>query len=128
MGGKEAVRERMKFGVGSSEFGESSNALDNHKKNKTDDLCCSEHSCSLTLNSQHRTPNSLPADLPISVWGTGNASREFLYVEDSAEGIMLATELYDKPNPVNLGTGFEIKIKNLVNMIVKISGYNGRIG
>jgi hypothetical protein len=45
----------------------------------------------------------------IVVWGTGNASREFLYVEDAAEGIILTTEKYDKPDPVNLGAGFEMK-------------------
>ena len=72
-------------------------------------------------------PSFSGTDLPISVWGSGNASREFLYVEDAAEGIIMATELYDKPDPVNLGAGFEIKIKDLIAMIIEISGYNGRI-
>jgi GDP-L-fucose synthase len=76
---------------------------------------------------QHFNSSTLQQDLPVSVWGTGNASREFLYVEDAAEGIILATELYDKPDPVNLGAGFEIKIRDLVDVIVKIAGYNGRI-
>jgi GDP-L-fucose synthase len=73
--------------------------------------------------------HSSPAgtDIPISVWGTGNASREFLYVEDAAEGIILAAESYDKPEPVNLGAGFEIKIRDLVDMIVRLTGYNGRV-
>jgi GDP-L-fucose synthase len=66
-------------------------------------------------------------DLPVTVWGTGNASREFLYVEDAAEGIILATEHYDKPDPVNLGAGFEIKIRDLVDLIVKITGFNGSV-
>jgi GDP-L-fucose synthase len=66
-------------------------------------------------------------DLSISVWGTGNASREFLYVADAAEGIILATEHYDKPEPVNLGAGFEIRIKDLVDLIVKLTGFNGEI-
>ncbi len=100
MGGKEAVRRRM-------------SAISN--------------SSSSTSNLEHRTSNSLPADLPVTVWGTGNASREFLYVEDAAEGIVLATELYDRPDPVNLGAGFEIKIRDLVDLIVKITGFNGSV-
>jgi len=63
----------------------------------------------------------------VVVWGTGKASREFLYVEDAAEGIVLATEKYDKSNPINLGAGREITIKELVNLIAKLTGYEGRI-
>jgi len=63
----------------------------------------------------------------IVVWGTGRASREFLYVEDAAEGIVLAAEAYDKPEPVNLGTGFEITIRELVDLIAPLTGFNGRI-
>jgi len=63
----------------------------------------------------------------ITVWGTGNASREFLYVEDAAEAITLAAERYDKPDPVNIGAGFEIKIKDLVELIAKITGFKGEI-
>ncbi len=63
----------------------------------------------------------------VVVWGTGKASREFLYVEDAARAIMLATEKYDKPDPVNLGAGFEITIKDLVEKIKKLTGYNGKI-
>ncbi len=63
----------------------------------------------------------------INVWGTGNATREFLYVEDAAEGILLATEKYNKPEPVNLGSGTEISIKDLVEMICKIMSFNGEI-
>jgi GDP-L-fucose synthase len=66
-------------------------------------------------------------DKPIVVWGTGNASREFLYVEDAAEGIILATEKYNKPYPVNIGAGFEIKIKDLVELIAKLTGFKGKI-
>ena len=61
----------------------------------------------------------------ITVWGTGKASREFLYVEDAAEGIVLATEKYNKPEPVNLGAGFEITVKDLVEKIAKLSGFKG---
>jgi GDP-L-fucose synthase len=63
----------------------------------------------------------------VNVWGTGNASREFLYVEDAAEGIISATEKYDKPAPVNLGAGKEITIKELVTLVGKISGFQGQI-
>ncbi|MCK4306998.1 GDP-L-fucose synthase [candidate division WOR-3 bacterium] len=63
----------------------------------------------------------------IVVWGTGKASREFLYVEDAAEGILLATEKYNKPEPVNLGAGFEITIKDLVELIVKLTNFKGKI-
>uniref|UniRef100_A0A7C6A9B9 GDP-L-fucose synthase n=1 Tax=candidate division WOR-3 bacterium TaxID=2052148 RepID=A0A7C6A9B9_UNCW3 len=63
----------------------------------------------------------------IVVWGTGNATREFLYVEDCAEGIILATEQYDKSEPVNLGAGFEISIKDLVDLIARLTGFKGKI-
>jgi GDP-L-fucose synthase len=53
-------------------------------------------------------------DKEITVWGTGSPTREFLYVEDAAEGILLASENYNKPDPVNLGAGFEISIKDLL--------------
>lgn len=60
-------------------------------------------------------------------WGTGSASREFLYVEDAAEGILLAAEHYDKPEPVNLGSGKEITIRELVYLIRELSGFEGEI-
>jgi len=63
----------------------------------------------------------------IEVWGTGKASREFLYVEDAAEGILSAAEKYDKPEPVNLGSGMEITIKDLVKLICKLMNYEGEI-
>lgn len=63
----------------------------------------------------------------VVVWGTGSASREFLYVEDAAIGILKATESYDKTDPVNLGAGFEIKIKDLVSLIKKITKYSGKV-
>ena len=71
--------------------------------------------------------SSILQPLTISVWGTGRASREFLYVEDAAEGILLAAERYNKPDPINLGAGFEISIKDLVELIVKLTGFKGRI-
>ncbi|MBE7414615.1 MAG: GDP-L-fucose synthase [Deltaproteobacteria bacterium] len=63
----------------------------------------------------------------ITVWGTGRATREFLYAEDAAEGIALATEKYEKPEPVNLGAGFEISIRELVQLIAKLTGFKGEI-
>ncbi len=63
----------------------------------------------------------------IVVWGDGSPTREFLYVEDAAEGLILAAERYDKPDPVNLGSGFEISIKDLVELIVRLTGFKGRV-
>jgi len=63
----------------------------------------------------------------IECWGTGKVSREFIYAADAAEGILLATELYNGPEPVNIGAGFEITIKELAEKIVKLTGFNGRI-
>jgi GDP-L-fucose synthase len=66
-------------------------------------------------------------DREIIVWGTGTATREFFYVEDAAEAIALATEKYDKPEPVNIGAGFEISIRELVGLIVELTGFQGRV-
>ena len=63
----------------------------------------------------------------IICWGDGSPTREFLYVEDAAEGILLAAEKYNKSDPVNLGAGFEISIKALVELIVELTGFNGDI-
>jgi GDP-L-fucose synthase len=63
----------------------------------------------------------------VEVWGTGRASREFLYVEDAARGVRLATELYDDAQPVNLGAGFEITISDLVQRIAALMGFSGEI-
>lgn len=63
----------------------------------------------------------------IEVWGTGRATREFLYVEDAAEGIALATERYEKTNPINLGASSEISIKKLVKLIVDLMKYTGEV-
>ena len=66
-------------------------------------------------------------DEVLEVWGTGRATREFLYVEDAAEAIVLATEHYDGAEPVNLGAGFEISIKDLAERIARLSGFRGRL-
>lgn len=63
----------------------------------------------------------------VEVWGTGNASREFFYIEDAAEGIVLATERYDGADPVNLGAGFEITIRELVGKICDAMGFRGEV-
>ena len=61
------------------------------------------------------------------MWGTGTATREFFYVEDAAEAITLATEKYNKSEPVNIGAGFEISIKDLVKLIVELMGFKGKV-
>lgn len=66
-------------------------------------------------------------DDTIEVWGTGNASREFLYVEDAAEAIVLASERYDGAEPVNIGSGREVTIRELVSLIARRTGFRGRI-
>lgn len=63
----------------------------------------------------------------VVVWGTGKPTRRFLYVEDAAEGILLATEKYNKSDPVNLGTDLEISIKDLAELIAKLAGFKGKI-
>ena len=63
----------------------------------------------------------------IEVWGTGTPTREFLYVDDAARGIMMAAERYDKPGPVNLGTSEEISIRDLVALITELTGFEGQI-
>ncbi|MBN1819060.1 MAG: GDP-L-fucose synthase [Sedimentisphaerales bacterium] len=66
-------------------------------------------------------------DPMIECWGTGSASREFIYAADAAEGILLATERYNKPEAVNIGSGFEITIKDLVHKIADLAGFTGEI-
>ena len=66
-------------------------------------------------------------DASITAWGTGKASREFLYVEDCAEGLVAAMERYDSPEPMNLGSGREISIKDLTELVARLSGFKGRI-
>jgi GDP-L-fucose synthase len=63
----------------------------------------------------------------ISCWGTGSASREFLYVEDAAEGLVRAAEVMDEPTPINLGTNMEITIRDLVTLIARLVGFRGEI-
>ena len=63
----------------------------------------------------------------IVLWGDGSPTREFLYVEDAAEGILLATANYDKPEPINLGSGMEISIRDLAGTIARLTGFKGRI-
>ena len=66
-------------------------------------------------------------DREIIVWGTGKATREFFYVEDAAEAIILAMEKYDKSDPVNIGAGFEISIRDLVGLIIELTGFKGTV-
>ena len=64
---------------------------------------------------------------PVSIWGTGAASREFLYVDDCAEAIIKAMECHNDPQPINLGTGQEITIKNLAHLVAEKMGYNNHM-
>jgi len=73
------------------------------------------------LEARRRGEKELP------VWGDGSPTREFLYVEDAAEGILAAAEKYNGSEPVNLGSGFEISIRDLAEMIVRLTGFAGRI-
>jgi GDP-L-fucose synthase len=66
-------------------------------------------------------------DERVVVWGDGSPTREFLYVEDAAEGILMSTERYNGSEPVNLGSGSEIRIKDLVELIARMTGYKGEI-
>jgi GDP-L-fucose synthase len=63
----------------------------------------------------------------VVVWGTGRASREFLYVDDCARGVLLATQRYESPEPVNLGAGFEITIRDLAETLARLVGFGGRL-
>jgi GDP-L-fucose synthase len=63
----------------------------------------------------------------ITCWGTGAASREFLYVDDAADGLVRAAEVMDEPEPINLGTGMEITIRDLVTLIARLCGFGGEI-
>lgn len=76
--------------------------------------------------SQLPKPSTLPPPT-VTVWGTGKPTREFLYVEDAAEGVLLATERYNKPDPVNLGAGFEVSIRDLAKLIATLTGFRGKI-
>jgi GDP-L-fucose synthase len=66
-------------------------------------------------------------DDDLVVWGDGSPTREFLYAEDAAEGILLATERYNSSDPVNLGSGEEISIKHLAEKIVELTGFEGKL-
>ncbi len=66
-------------------------------------------------------------DTVVTAWGTGQPTREFLYVEDAAAGILMATERYNAADPVNLGSGIEIGIRQLASLIARLTGYEGKI-
>jgi GDP-L-fucose synthase len=72
--------------------------------------------------------NAVDEDHPsVEVWGTGSASREFIYVKDAARGIAMAAEQFNGPEPVNIGSGMEIGIAELVTLIAKLTGFRGTI-
>jgi GDP-L-fucose synthase len=82
-------------------------------------------SYSLSIDLQLTTHDS--RSVAVEIWGTGNATREFFYVEDAAEAIALATENYNRSDPVNIGAGFEISIKDLVALLVELMNFKGQI-
>ncbi len=79
------------------------------------------------IDAKNQVPSTKNQKSTITVWGTGKPTREFLYVEDAAEAIILSTEKYNKSEPVNLGSGFEISINDLVKLIAKLVGFEGII-
>ena len=87
------------------------------------------------LNTSHVIPAMIrkcvearnSAASEIVLWGTGSPTREFLHVRDAAEGILLAAERFDGPQPVNLGSAMEIRIKDLADLIARLAGFKGRI-
>jgi GDP-L-fucose synthase len=87
------------------------------------------------LNSSHVIPALIrkcveareAGQSEVIVWGDGSPSREFIYVEDAAEGILLAAEQYDGAEPVNIGSGFEIRILDLAELIARLAGFKGKI-
>ncbi len=76
---------------------------------------------------QNAKLQSHPEDVTVEIWGTGNATREFFYVKDAAEAIALATGKYNKSEPVNIGAGFEISIKDLVYLLIDLMDFKGRV-
>jgi GDP-L-fucose synthase len=66
-------------------------------------------------------------DGELVAWGDGSPTREFLYVEDAADGIVTAAEKYNGPEPVNLGSGYEISIKDLTEMVIRLTGFEGEL-
>jgi len=89
------------------------------------DIRLTNNESRIPINDSRITNNDRPPE--VVVWGTGKATREFFYVEDAAEAIVLATEKYNKSGPVNIGAGFEISIKELVELIVELTGFKGQI-
>jgi len=78
-------------------------------------------------NLEPGTLNLEPSSVTVEVWGTGSATREFFYVEDAARAIVSATETYDSSDPVNIGAGFEISIKDLVSLLVDLMHFGGKV-
>jgi GDP-L-fucose synthase len=94
---------------------ENSKSQMHEKKESLDDF---------TISRFHDFPSS---GVTVEIWGTGNATREFFYVEDAAEAITLAAEKYNKSDPVNIGAGFEIAIKDLVDLLTELMEFKGKV-
>lgn len=98
-----------------------------NKDSRTEDiLAVLNHYGISKCNVEHRTLN-LEQSVTVEIWGTGKATREFFYVDDAASAIVQATEKYNKPEPVNIGAGFEISIHDLTELIVELTDYKGKI-
>ena len=78
-------------------------------------------------NDHEKSNKSVKQRVTVEIWGTGNATREFFYVEDAAGAIILAAERFNGSEPVNIGAGFEISIRDLVELIIDLVGFNGSI-
>jgi GDP-L-fucose synthase len=116
------VRDFLWNNDGETVTGDSSSVIG--KDSSSDDiLTLLKHygiACSSLTNHKSRS-------VVVEIWGTGSATREFFYVEDAAEAIVAATESYDKSDPVNIGAGFEISIKDLVGLLVDLMKFDGEV-
>jgi len=116
------VRDFLWNNDGETVAGDSSSVIG--KDSSSDDiLTLLKHygiSCSSLTNHKSRS-------VVVEIWGTGSATREFFYVEDAAKAIVAATESYDKSDPVNIGAGFEISIKDLVSLLVDLMKFDGEV-
>ncbi len=114
-------------------YGISSPRITNHESRITNHISLSSrtsnHDLRITNYDSNHESRITNHDRPpeVVVWGSGTATREFFYVEDAAKAIVLATESYDKSEPVNIGASFEISIKDLVALIIKLTGFRGNV-
>lgn len=121
------IRDLIRNGDNSIAYNNSN--IEIHKDSSAEDVMAVLNHYGISfdvLNIEHRTLN-VEQSVTVEIWGTGQATREFFYVEDAAQAIAEATEKYNKSEPINIGAGFEISIKDLVELIVELTGYKGKI-